>query len=101
MNKRSPSYRIISNQYARGTWGDFTTYSDRNGGLVVQVLELVHVTGKQRLLDEQWSVGLEGGSELLGHTLVDTTVEVTKFLGQRGVKLLCEPLVLTDRRRYR
>ncbi len=55
------------------------TYSDGDVDLVVQVLHLLGVTGKQGLLNEQWSVGLEKLGQLLSHWLVQSTVEVTGF----------------------
>lgn len=53
------------------------THSDRDGRLVVQVLELVDMPGKKGLFDKERSMGFEQLSELLGHTLVHSAVEVT------------------------
>jgi hypothetical protein len=52
---------------------------DGDGGLVVEVLELVGVPGKEGFLDEERAVGFEKLSELLGHGLVDSAVEVTEI----------------------
>lgn len=52
------------------------TNSDGNGGLLVKLLQFFDVTRKKGLLDEERLVRFEQSSELLGHGLVNTTVEV-------------------------
>jgi hypothetical protein len=53
------------------------TYSDGDSGLVVQVFQLVHMSGEKGLFDEEWSVRLKQLGQLFRHTLMYSTVEVT------------------------
>jgi hypothetical protein len=53
------------------------TYSDGDSGLVVQVFQLVYMSGEKGLLDEEGSVRLKQLGKLLCHTLMNSTVKVT------------------------
>jgi hypothetical protein len=63
------------------------TYSDRDSGLVIQILKLVDVTGQQRLFDEQGSMGLEELGKLFGHPLVNSPVEVARHQQVNELKI--------------
>lgn len=67
------------------------THSNRDGGLVVQILQFVHMSRKKRLLNEERAVRLELLGKLLGHCLVDTAVEVEAGIETDALDL-CEAL---------
>ena len=47
--------------------------SDGDGGLSVELLEFLDLTGKERLLDEEGLMRFEHSSKLLGHRSVNSS----------------------------
>lgn len=82
---------IIREGRGRRCVAEAGTYSNGDSSLSVEFLQLLNVTGKKGLLDEERLVGLKSTGKLLREGLVDTAVEVESDVDADRLDL-CETL---------